>query len=168
MNFDDPHFDQHFSDQNSVNYDNISQVVMHLALCHTIIMDERTGKYNASSPDELALVNAAKSFGVEFKKRDEDNNLVVHFKGRVLKYQLLNILEFNSTRKRMSVIVRDPNNRVILLTKGADSVIYGLLNAERSPDLKTTQEFVDKYAEEGLRTLLLAQRVLTEDEYVQW
>jgi len=81
--------------------------MLHLALCHTIILDERTGKYNASSPDELALVNAAKFFGVEFKKRDEDNNMVVDFKGRQLKYKLLNILEFNSTRKRMSVIVED-------------------------------------------------------------
>ena len=69
----------HFGDHNSVNYQNIKEVVLHLALCHTIIMDDRTGKYNASSPDELALVNAAKSFGVEFKKRDEDNNLIIDF-----------------------------------------------------------------------------------------
>jgi magnesium-transporting ATPase (P-type) len=46
-------------------------MLIHLALCHTIILDDRTGKYNASSPDELALVNAAKFFGVVFKKRDE-------------------------------------------------------------------------------------------------
>ena len=78
---------------------------MHLALCHTIILDERTGKYNASSPDELALVNAAKFFQVTFKKRDEDNNMVIDFRGQTLKYKLLNILEFNSTRKRMSVII---------------------------------------------------------------
>lgn len=61
-------------------------MLLHLALCHTIILDERTGKYNASSPDELALVNAAKFFGVEFKKRDEDNNMVINFRGTTLKY----------------------------------------------------------------------------------
>lgn len=44
-----------------------------MALCHSIILDERTGRYNASSPDELALVNAAKFFGAEFVKRDEEN-----------------------------------------------------------------------------------------------
>jgi magnesium-transporting ATPase (P-type) len=54
------------------------------------------------------------------------------------------------------------------LTKGADSIIYKRLNAERSPALKDTEAFVDKYAEEGLRTLLLAQRTLQEDEYNQW
>lgn len=102
--------------------------MLHLALCHTIILDERTGKYNASSPDELALVNAAKYFGVEFRKRDEDNNMIVNFKGIELKYKLLNILEFNSTRKRMSVIVQDSANNIWLLCKGADSILYPLLN----------------------------------------
>jgi magnesium-transporting ATPase (P-type) len=98
---------QHIEDRNSENYLTLEKILLHLALCHTIILDERTGKYNASSPDELALVNAAKFFGVIFKKRDEDNNMVVSFRGTELKYKLLNILEFNSTRKRMSVVIQD-------------------------------------------------------------
>lgn len=50
------------------------------------------------------------------------------------KYKLLNILEFNSTRKRMSVIIEDfkPNqdgsNDIYILTKGADSIILPRLN----------------------------------------
>lgn len=55
--------------------------MLHLALCHTIILDERTGKYNASSPDELALVNGAKFFGVTFLKRDEENNMIIDYRG---------------------------------------------------------------------------------------
>jgi magnesium-transporting ATPase (P-type) len=156
VNFEDPTFYDHFNNKNSVNYKSIEAVLLHLALCHTIILDERTGKYNASSPDELALVNAGKFFGAEFRKRDEDNNMIIEFQGKTLKYQLLNILEFNSTRKRMSVIIRDHEGKIQLLTKGADSIIYKRLNAERSPALKDTEAFVDKYAEEGLRTLLLA------------
>ena len=39
---------------------------MSLATCHTIVLDSQTGKYNAASPDELALVSAAKQFGFEF------------------------------------------------------------------------------------------------------
>ena len=107
VNFNDPTFYDHFENRGSINYKNIEAMLIHLALCHTIILDDRTGKYNASSPDELALVNAAKFFGVVFKKRDEDNNLVIDFRGVELKYRLLNVLEFNSTRKRMSVIIRD-------------------------------------------------------------
>lgn len=35
-------------------------------------------------------------------------------------YKLLNLLEFNSSRKRMSVIVSDENGQIFLLCKGAD------------------------------------------------
>lgn len=98
-------------------------------------MDERTGKYNASSPDELALVNAAKFFGVEFKKRDEDNTLIIDYMGQEERhYRLLNILEFTSARKRMSVIVEDMQpdesgeTAIYVLTKGADSLIIPRLD----------------------------------------
>lgn len=79
----------------------------------------------SSSPDELALVNAAKSFGVEFLKKDQDNYLEVkiHKTGVIIKYELLNVLEFNSTRKRNSVIVRNPDGQIELLCKGADAVL---------------------------------------------
>ena len=56
-------------------------MLIHLSLCHTIILDERTQKYNASSPDELALVNAAKFFGAVFLKRDEENNMKITLHG---------------------------------------------------------------------------------------
>jgi len=38
----------------------LRRTLLFLAFCHTIIIDEKKGTYNASSPDELALVNAAK------------------------------------------------------------------------------------------------------------
>lgn len=79
-----------------------------LSVCHTIIVEENEGeiKYNASSPDELALVNAARYFNYIFKGRDEDSNMVVDVMGREVKYKLLNVIEFTSARKRMTVIVR--------------------------------------------------------------
>lgn len=83
VNFDDPLFYKHWRDQRSENYDCIEKVLLNLALCHTIIIENKDGKinYNASSPDELALVNAARFFGVKFVDRDEDNNMFVDFKG---------------------------------------------------------------------------------------
>ena len=120
------------------NQANIERFLAHLAVCHSILVDEKTGKYNASSPDELALVNAAKFFGVEFKKLDEENNMIINFKGKTQSYKLLNILEFNSTRKRMSVIVEGPEktpdgfNEIFIMTKGADSIILPRLNQDSS------------------------------------
>lgn len=113
-------------------------MLLHLAICHTIVIDERTGKFNASSPDELALVNAAKFFGAVFVKRDEDNNMIVSFKGQQFKYKLLNILEFTSARKRMSVVVEDEKGDYILFTKGADSIVKQRLNLEASKHLAET------------------------------
>jgi phospholipid-transporting ATPase len=68
--------------------------------------------YNASSPDELALVNGARHFGFAFKERDEDSNMVIENtrSGETTKYELLNVIEFDSARKRMTVIVRTPEN----------------------------------------------------------
>ncbi len=50
-----------------------------LAVCHTVIVEEKAGSivYNASSPDELSLVNAAKYFGYSFNGRDEDDNILI-------------------------------------------------------------------------------------------
>lgn len=56
----------------------------------------------------------------------------------------------------------------MLLCKGADSIILPRLNERTSPALDATQGFVDRYAEEGLRTLLLAQKVLDVNEYRAW
>lgn len=86
------------------------RTLLNLSVCHTIVIDERKGTYNAASPDELALVNGAKQFGFEFKGIDLNENMLIldHANNTTLKYELLNVLEFNSTRKRASVIVKDP------------------------------------------------------------
>lgn len=135
MNFQDQNLWDHLGQPGHPNYKHIEKILLHLALCHTIILDERTGKYNASSPDELALVNAAKYFGAVFKKRDEENVIQIDFLGEEKRYRLLNILEFTSTRKRMSVIIEDLNTTdeygehdIYVLTKGADSIIIPRLN----------------------------------------
>ena len=59
------------------NTEKLNRTLLFLSLCHTIIIDQKTGKYNAASPDELALVNAAKQFGYEFLRRDEEDNLII-------------------------------------------------------------------------------------------
>jgi len=56
----------------------------------------------------------------------------------------------------------------LLFTKGADSIIEARLNKEASPHLAKTKEFVDQFAEEGLRTLFLAKKRLSANYYLQW
>jgi magnesium-transporting ATPase (P-type) len=139
-------------------------VLLLLALCHTIIIENKGGRlnYNASSPDELALVNAARFFGVKYLDRDEENTLTIDYKGERQKWKLLNLIEFNSTRKRMTVVVRDPKGQVRVMCKGADSILFPLLKrTKESKDIeKCTNAFLEEYAKEGLRTLLLVEKVM--------
>lgn len=90
--------------------------------------------------------------------------------GDVIKYKLLNVLEFTSTRKRMSVIVEDPSGQKILMCKGADSIIKERLSqiSLNSEEFRKTQAAVDECARVGLRTLFLAERYLAEATYEAW
>lgn len=86
----------------------VRDVLMHLAVCHTVVVDKVKGVYNAASPDEQSLVEGAKDQGFEFVNREADNVMLVKDNfGYKFRYKVLNVLEFNSTRKRMSVIVRN-------------------------------------------------------------
>ena len=132
-----------------------------MSLCHTIITEKVDGNtvYNASSPDELALVNFAKFTGYEFEELDNDNYMIIKVNQVRLKYKLLQVLEFTSSRKRQSVILRDPQNKILLLTKGADSIIEKRLNKSVlvSEVKRATWLSLDKYANTGLRTLVLGK-----------
>ena len=104
-------------------------MLLHLAICHTVVVDKNKGVYNAASPDELALVEGAKAEGYEFIGRETDNVIVVKDSlGYTLRYKVLNVLEFNSTRKRMSIILENQQTGYIeLYSKGADSIMEKLL-----------------------------------------
>lgn len=71
-----------------------------MAICHTVIWDDKKGQYTAASPDELALVNASKQFGYEFKGKNSDDITTVKTPNGLRFYQELNVCEFTSTRKR--------------------------------------------------------------------
>ena len=72
--------------------------------------------------------------------------MFIKFKNQEYQYKLLNILEFTSDRKRMSVIVEDQEGKIMLLTKGADSIIQARLSKEKSPFLDQTLEYIEEYA----------------------
>ncbi|THH16144.1 hypothetical protein EW146_g4435 [Bondarzewia mesenterica] len=150
-----------------------------LALCHTVLaaVDPRTGalEYKAQSPDEAALVQAAADVGFEFRGRDRDVLfLQTPFESEPVRYRLHNILDFTSARKRMSVILQrigeddEGDGGYMLLSKGADNVIFERLR-KGAEDLKAKTELqLDEFASEGLRTLTLAYRMVGEEEYAAW
>ena len=129
-----------------------------LALCHTVIasVDPLTHaiEYRAQSPDEAALVQAAADVGFVFRGRDREIlRMQTPFSDQVEEYELLNVLDFTSVRKRMSVVLRklDQNDRrLFLLTKGADNVIFERLRTDNSEGIKTaTEKDLEAFANEG-------------------
>jgi len=144
-----------------------------LALCHTAITERTPGnppkiEFKAQSPDEAALVATARDCGFTVLGRSNDG-IILNTLGQEREYHVLNTLEFNSSRKRMSAIVRTPDGKIILFCKGADSVIYSRLRrGEQSQLRKVTAEHLEMFAREGLRTLCIAQRDLSEEEYQIW
>ncbi|EIN07067.1 phospholipid-translocating ATPase [Punctularia strigosozonata HHB-11173 SS5] len=148
-----------------------------LALCHTVLaaIDPHTHsiEYKAQSPDEAALVQAAADMGFVFRGRDREILMLkTPFSDEVERYELLNILEFTSARKRMSIVVRkldDQDGRLFLLSKGADNIIFERLKPGENEELKkTTENHLDEFANEGLRTLTLAYKVIPEEYYDEW
>uniref|UniRef100_A0A4W5PDH4 Phospholipid-transporting ATPase n=1 Tax=Hucho hucho TaxID=62062 RepID=A0A4W5PDH4_9TELE len=133
-----------------------------LALCHTVMPEEKKeGElyYQAQSPDEGALVTAARNFGFVFRSRTPESITVVEM-GELVTYELLAVLDFNNVRKRMSVIVRSPEGKLTLYCKGADTIIFERLNPSCSK--------LKEYAGDGLRTLALAYKDIDPEYMEEW
>jgi magnesium-transporting ATPase (P-type) len=145
--------------------------------------------YEAESPDEAALVNCAKvieafilrfnlfysqGYGVSLMKRELSRVLVQWPNvGHLTEYRIRATLPFDSTRKMMSVIVQEEikndqnggkEDRFILLTKGADSAVFGRLRSDQNFEQASADSHVADYATAGLRTLAFGRKLMSEEE----
>ncbi|XP_073778311.1 phospholipid-transporting ATPase IA isoform X1 [Danio rerio] len=146
----------------------IMEFMTMMAICHTAVPERTDNRitYQAASPDEGALVRAAQNLGFVFSGRTPDSVIVESLEAEE-KYELLHVLEFTSTRKRMSVIMRTPAGKIRLYCKGADTVIYErLADSSRYKDI--TLKHLEQFATEGLRTLCFAVADISESSYQQW
>ncbi|GJU37823.1 probable phospholipid-transporting ATPase 4 [Tanacetum coccineum] len=149
-----------------------------MALCHTGIpvTDEQSGSnkltYEAESPEEVSFLIAAQELGFQFFRRTQSSIFVKEIDLSGVKvereYKLLNLLEFNSSRKRMSVIVRDEAGQIILFCKGADNIILERLGDGGRAYQHATAMHLASYAEQGLRTMVFAVRKINTLEYDEW
>ncbi|WCJ27854.1 Phospholipid-transporting ATPase 1 [Euphorbia peplus] len=158
-----------------------------LAACNTVIPIRTSGRslsctesyyqegietidYQGESPDEQALVAAASAYGYTLFERTS-GHIVVDVSGEKLRFDVLGMHEFDSIRKRMSVVIRFPNNTVKVLVKGADTSMLSILAKGNGKDdllMRATQCHLTEYSSQGLRTLVVAVRDLTEEELDLW
>ena len=107
-----------------------------MSITHSAVIERSNGNkkitYNSSSPDEIALVNAAAFFGFKyFEKENLTNTIKIKTNDDLIReYKILNLFEFDSDRKRMSVIVKDQNDNIRMYCKGADSIMLNLLSRD--------------------------------------
>lgn len=155
-----------------------------LSLCHTVHATKAVDKlssenphdliYTASSPDEKAIVEACRNYGVAFLG-EKEKGTQIHYRlllsqsSRTQKasFERLHVLEFDSVRKRMSVVLRDSRGVIRLLTKGAEISVLPLCactTSERIVDV--TMAHIDQFATDGLRTLAVAVRTFSPEEFV--
>ncbi|VTJ66445.1 Hypothetical predicted protein [Marmota monax] len=146
----------------------IQEFLTLLAVCHTVVPEKDGDEiiYQASSPDEAALVKGAKKLGFVFTARTP-YSVIIEAMGEEKTFEILHVLEFSSDRKRMSVIVRTPSGQLRLYCKGADNVIFERLS-EDSEYMEETLCHLEYFATEGLRTLCVAYADLSEDDYEEW
>ena len=145
-----------------------------MAVCHSVIPEkvnddnDDVGQlvYQAASPDEISLVDAARRLGYIFTERTP-TGVQVEIGGKAEFYEVLHTIEFTSTRKRMSVVVKSPQGEIFLYSKGADSVICERL-AEEQTYLDVTLQQLKQFAVDGLRTLCVAKKALTPEELKVW
>lgn len=130
--------------------------------------------FEAESPDELALVNAAFSYDCCLLNRSPNHILVNTVDNGVCEYEVLKVLPFDSSRKCMSIVVRQVGSQeVILYTKGADSSIMAALapcpkDSEEARLREQTQQQLDLYARQGLRVLVMAKSIIDPLEFSEW
>lgn len=158
-------------DSNHPNHNDVHMFFTLLAVCHSVLPSQdpnnpKKPKYQAASPDELALVEGSCDMGIIFKDRI-DGKEIIDVRGKEEIWEVFAEVPFNSDRKRMSVVVKDPKTgRMMLMTKGADMVMMKLL--DKSQNFETLDKHMHTFAIEGLRTLVLATRYIDNQEYDSW
>ncbi|XP_057204857.1 phospholipid-transporting ATPase 11C isoform X2 [Triplophysa rosa] len=124
-------------------------------------LEEERG-FIASSPDEVALVKGAMRYGFTFLGLESKCMKIRNRQNGVEEYELLHVLNFDPVRRRMSVIVRTKSGETLLFCKGADSSIFPRVKPEEVDRIRL---HVERNATEGYRTLCVAYKQLSAEEY---
>jgi phospholipid-translocating ATPase len=147
----------------------IREILIALNVCHNVtpVMEDGARNLQASSPDEIALVNAAENFGLFLKARtDKRIDLLwtdIHLEQS---FTILNNFPFTSKRKRMGIVVHDEiSDKIIFYMKGADDIMQSRVQQSQRGFLKDN---TDDLARDGLRTLVYAYRIMSREEYDGW
>ena len=153
--------------------DLLKRFAVALALCHNLGVEaaadaDGSVEYRAESPDEAALAAGAAQLDVIFLGRKQNRVMLREF-GRDRIYTLEVTVPFDSDRKRMTVVVRADDGSYLVFTKGADTIMFPLLapivlGSHDDGVLQATTGHLNDFSSIGLRTLVFAYRLLTQEQ----
>lgn len=142
----------------------VRDLVMALAVCHNVTptasFDGDGQSYQAASPDELAIVKWTETVSLTLVGRDRKSIRLRRGDDEFIDLEVLYIFPFTSETKRMGIIVRNRDGMVTFYEKGADVVMANIVGANDWLD-----EECGNMAREGLRTLVVAKKHLTEEDF---
>ncbi|KAG6758675.1 hypothetical protein POTOM_039034 [Populus tomentosa] len=148
-----------------------------LAACNTIvplIVDDKsdpTAKlmvYQGESPDEQALAYAAAAYGFMLIERTS-GHIIIDIHGERQRFNVFGLHEFDSDRKRMSVILGFPDSTVKVFVKGADTSMFSVIDRSLNKKVvRATEGHLHTYSTRGLRTLVIGMRDLSDSEFEDW
>jgi len=146
----------------------VRDAITALGLCHNVTPVEEDGVrgYQASSPDEVALVKLAESLKIKLNERSQMRMQVINANETSEDYEILANFPFSSETKRMGILVKHlETNRLIFYLKGAEVVMEGKVVESSRPFIRETCE---NLASTGLRTLVISQKYVSWEEYENW
>ncbi|KAL8279641.1 hypothetical protein RQP46_007954 [Phenoliferia psychrophenolica] len=142
----------------------VKDVVLALGLCHNVtpaVDDDGSITYQASSPDEVAIVRWTESVGLTLSSRDRTSMVLSTPAGLKLHFDILEVFPFTSESKRMGIVIRDRQTREITFyQKGADVVMAKIVAYN-----DWLEEECGNMAREGLRTLVMARKKLSDESW---
>ena len=142
----------------------VRDLVLGLGLCHNVtpvVNDDGTTTYQASSPDEVAIVQYTESVGLRLVHRDRTRMELQTTTGQKLAFDVLEIFPFTSETKRMGIVIREiETGDVLFYEKGADVVMARIVQKN-----DWLEEECGNMAREGLRTLVMARKRLTPEAW---
>ena len=147
---------------------NVFNCVLTMVLCNNVtpILNKKNEvkEFQASSPDEISLVEFAANLGVKLVFRS-DNEIHVKNVDKTEKFEILACFPFSSETKRMGIVVRDENGKIFFYCKGAENVMRDLVFNKYKNVIDST---ANDLAKKGLRTLVLSRKELSNELYEKW
>jgi phospholipid-translocating ATPase len=149
----------------------IRDTITSMVLCNNVTpvvddQDETKITYQASSPDEVALVKFAETLNMRLVHRTDSEIKIKDSADNFEEFEILANFPFSSDTKRMGIVLKNKKHgHIIYYLKGAENVMMKFVKKEY---VGYISENAENLATKGLRTLVLSQKIISQEDFDKW